>query len=102
MIGIARSVRFQGIVPRLRECINRVTALSFLQSARAASSSSSSTSVPRGAISVEPVKSGPRAATPKPAVSASSDDSCGTAPAADDDLTDMVPMIDPASGTSKV
>ena len=66
---------------------------------RAASSSSSSTSIPRGAISVEPVKSGPRAATPKPAASA--DDNCGTAPAADDDLTDMVPMIDPASGTSR-
>ena len=50
----------------------------------------------RGIIAVEAVKSGPRAATPKAATVA--DESCGTAPAADDDLSDMVPMVDPKSG----
>lgn len=64
------------------------------------SRASSSTVMPRGAVAVESVKAGPRAATPKPtpAKATASDDSCGTAPAADDDLSDMVPMIDPMNG----
>lgn len=95
-----RSIRLLGILSRIQEGLYGATS-KISTSARSSSSTSSSTSIPRGAISVEPVKTGPRAATPKPAAASASSDSCGTAPAADDDLTDMVPMIDPTSGALK-
>ena len=55
------------------------------------------TAVPRGAVAVEPVKGGPRAlaraVSPEPPA-----ESCGTAPAADDDLADPVSNVDPKTG----
>jgi hypothetical protein len=55
------------------------------------------TAVPRGAVAVEPVKGGPRAlaraVAPEPPT-----ESCGTLPAADDDLADPVSNVDPKTG----
>lgn len=48
-------------------------------------------SVP-GALSVEPVRGGPRTLSKPPP---KADESCGTLPAEDDDLSDPVQMIDP-------
>ena len=53
----------------------------------------------RGAVSVEPVKGGPRALTRATAAATPVvDESCGTPPAEDDDLSDPVQMVDPKTG----
>ena len=49
--------------------------------------------LPKGALSVEPARG---AKAPPPA--SPPDASCGTAPPPEDDLSDLVPMVDPKSG----
>jgi hypothetical protein len=50
--------------------------------------------VPKGALSVEPV----RGAKPPPPPPASADAKCGPLPAPEDDLSDTVPLVDPKTG----
>ena len=52
-----------------------------------------STASPPGAILVEPVRAGARAASKAPLK-----EECGTLPDEEDDLSDMVPMIDSKTG----
>lgn len=61
-------------------------------SARTFSTHSTAASPP-GAILVEPVRAGARAASKAPLK-----EECGTLPDAEDDLSDMVPMIDDKTG----
>ena len=67
------------------------------------STSSPSLPVVKGAVSVEPVKGGPRALTRATGSGSGTatpvaDESCGTPPAEDDDLSDPVQMVDPKTG----
>jgi len=52
--------------------------------------------VPKGAISVEPVRDGAKPPPPPPPAPAPA--KCGPAPAPEDDLSDAVPMVDPKTG----
>jgi hypothetical protein len=54
--------------------------------------------LPPGAVAVEALGAVPKTPRAKPGGGGASDDSCGPLPADDDDLSDMVPMIDPATG----
>ena len=57
----------------------------------------STAAVPRGALAVEAVKGGPRALS-RAATAAPLEEACGTPPAADDDLADLVSNVDPKTG----
>ena len=59
-------------------------------------SKSSSIAPPRGAVSAEPVKGGPRALSR--AAASKPEEACGPLPAEDDDLSDPVSMIDSKTG----
>jgi hypothetical protein len=56
---------------------------------RAASSWARAPPLPQGAVATQPLSAVPK--PPKPAAK----EECGTAPAADDELDDDVPMVDP-------
>ena len=49
----------------------------------------------KGAIAIEPVKGGPRALSRAAAPAPKLDEACGPLPAADDDLSDTVSVVDP-------
>jgi hypothetical protein len=66
-----------------------------LRTARRSISKFAAPAVPKGAISVEPLRG---AKPPPPPAAPPADAKCGPLPAADDDLTDTVPLVDPKTG----
>ena len=64
--------------------------------ARFASKFAKPAALPKGALSVEPARGATK--PPPPPSAPPADASCGPAPAPEDDLTDMVPMVDPKTG----